>query len=48
MIIFGPKKLPELSRNMGLAIKNCKDTVSGIKDAKYEIVNDEVEHELKK
>ncbi len=30
LLFFGPKRLPELGQTMGQAIKNFKDSISGI------------------
>lgn len=35
LLIFGPRRLPELGHTMGKAIKNFKDAISGIEEAKY-------------
>ena len=32
LVIFGPKKLPELGRNLGKGLKNFKDSLSSAKD----------------
>ena len=40
LIIFGPKKLPELGNTLGKAMKNFKDSLSGIEEAKYRHLND--------
>lgn len=34
LIVFGPGKLPGLSRSLGEAIRNYKDAVGGKSDAK--------------
>ena len=35
LLIFGPRKLPELGNTLGKAIKNFKDSISGVQEAKY-------------
>ena len=42
LLIFGPRRLPELGNTLGKAIRNFKDAVSGIEEAKFRRV-DEVE-----
>ncbi len=40
LLIFGPRKLPELGNTLGKAIKNFKDSVSGVQEAKYRNLDD--------
>jgi sec-independent protein translocase protein TatA len=35
LIIVGPRRLPELGNTMGKAIKNFKDSFSGIEEANF-------------
>ncbi|MBS1960055.1 MAG: twin-arginine translocase TatA/TatE family subunit [Bdellovibrionales bacterium] len=35
LLIVGPRKLPELGNTMGKAIKNFKDSFSGIEEASF-------------
>jgi len=35
LLIFGPRRLPELGHTLGRAMKNFKDAVSGVEEAKY-------------
>jgi sec-independent protein translocase protein TatA len=35
LLIFGPRRLPELGNTLGKAIKNFKDAVSGVEEAQY-------------
>lgn len=35
LLIFGPRRLPELGNTMGKAIKNFKDAISGVEEAKF-------------
>lgn len=38
LLIVGPRRLPELGNTMGKALKNFKDSVSGIEEANYKRV----------
>jgi len=35
LMLFGPKRLPELGNTMGKAIKNFKDSISGVEEAHF-------------
>jgi TatA/E family protein of Tat protein translocase len=35
ILIFGPKRLPELARTFGKAMRNFRDGLEGVADAKY-------------
>lgn len=35
LLIFGPRRLPELGNTMGKAIRNFKDAIAGVEEAKY-------------
>jgi sec-independent protein translocase protein TatA len=35
LLIFGPRRLPELGMTMGKAIKNFKDSINGIEEANF-------------
>ncbi|SDC22137.1 sec-independent protein translocase protein TatA [Melghirimyces thermohalophilus] len=37
LLLFGPKKLPELGRAAGRTLKEFKDSVSGLSDDKKEV-----------
>ena len=39
LLIFGPRRLPELGNTLGKAIKNFKDAVSGVEEAKFKRLN---------
>jgi sec-independent protein translocase protein TatA len=41
LLIFGPKRLPELGNTLGKAIRNFKDAVSGVEEAKYRKLPDQ-------
>ena len=43
LLIFGPRRLPELGNTMGKAIKNFKDSLSGVEEAKFRRVEAEKE-----
>jgi sec-independent protein translocase protein TatA len=43
LLIFGPRKLPELGNTLGKAIKNFKDSVSGVQEPKYRKLDDEAD-----
>ena len=40
LIIFGPRRLPELGNTLGKAIRNFKDSISGIEEAAYRKIDD--------
>jgi sec-independent protein translocase protein TatA len=35
LLIFGPRRLPELGNTLGKAIRNFKDSLSGVEEAKF-------------
>jgi sec-independent protein translocase protein TatA len=35
LLIFGPRRLPELGNTMGKAIRNFKDSLAGVEEAKF-------------
>jgi sec-independent protein translocase protein TatA len=35
LLIFGPRRLPELGNTLGKAIRNFKDAISGVEEAKF-------------
>jgi sec-independent protein translocase protein TatA len=35
LLLFGPRRLPELGHTMGKAIKNFKDSLSGVEEASF-------------
>ena len=43
LLLFGPKRLPELGNTLGKAIKNFKDSMSGVEDAKFRKLDDETD-----
>lgn len=40
LLILGPRRLPELGNTLGKAIKNFKDAIGGIEEAKFRHVED--------
>ena len=40
LLIVGPRRLPELGNTMGKAIKNFKDSFSGVEEASFKRVNE--------
>jgi len=40
LLIFGPRRLPELGNTLGKAIRNFKDAVSGVEEAKFRHVDE--------
>ncbi len=44
LLIFGPRRLPELGNTLGKAIRNFKDAVSGIEEAKFQRLEEEQRH----
>ena len=41
LLIFGPKRLPELGNTLGKAIRNFKDAISGVEEAQFRRLNSE-------
>jgi len=39
LLLFGPRRLPELGQSLGKAMKNFKDAISGVEEAKFKQVN---------
>lgn len=39
LLIFGPRKLPELGQTLGKAVKNFRDGLAGVENAKYKQLN---------
>jgi TatA/E family protein of Tat protein translocase len=40
LLIFGPRRLPELGNTLGKAIRNFKDAISGVEEAKFRHIDD--------
>ena len=43
LLIFGPRRLPELGHTLGKAYKNFKDSISGVEQAAYRHLPPEAE-----
>jgi sec-independent protein translocase protein TatA len=41
LLIFGPRRLPELGNTLGKAIRNFKDSISGVEEAKFRHLEEE-------
>src|SRR5476649_134645 len=41
LLIFGPRRLPELGNTLGKAIRNFKDSLSGVEEAKFRKIDGE-------
>lgn len=40
LLIFGPRRLPELGSTLGKAMRNFKDGLSGVQDASFKHLNE--------
>lgn len=40
LIIFGPRRLPELGNTMGKAIRNFKDAIAGVEEASFRKIDE--------
>jgi TatA/E family protein of Tat protein translocase len=40
LLIFGPRRLPELGNTLGKAIRNFKDAISGVEEAKFRKIDE--------
>ena len=40
LLMFGPRRLPELGNTMGKAIRNFKDAISGVEEAKFRHIDE--------
>jgi len=47
LLIFGPKRLPELGNTLGKGIRNFKDAISGVEEAKFRHLEEEKSKEEK-
>lgn len=43
LIIFGPRRLPQLGQGLGKAIRNFKDGLAGIKEAEYKKLDEKLD-----
>ncbi len=41
LVIFGPRRLPELGNSLGKAMRNFKDAMAGVEEAKYRKIDGE-------
>lgn len=41
LLIFGPKRLPQMGNTLGKAIKNFKDGIAGVEEASYRKLDDQ-------
>ena len=44
LLFFGPRRLPELGNTLGKAIKNFKDSVEGIEEAKFRKIDNSAQN----
>src|SRR3954471_15815982 len=42
LLIFGPRRLPELGNTLGKAIRNFKDSLSGVEEAKFHRIQEDL------
>lgn len=42
LLIFGPRKLPELGQTLGRAMRNFKDGLAGVENAAFQKVEDKI------
>jgi sec-independent protein translocase protein TatA len=41
LLVFGPRRLPELGNTLGKAIRNFKDAVSGVEEAQFRRIDEQ-------
>ncbi|MEN9724163.1 MAG: hypothetical protein RJB38_2149 [Pseudomonadota bacterium] len=41
LLIFGPRRLPELGHTLGKCVRNFKDALAGIEEAKFQRLEDQ-------
>lgn len=41
LLIFGPRRLPELGNTLGKAMRNFKDSLAGVEEAKFRRIEEE-------
>ena len=44
LLIFGPRRLPELGNTLGKAIRNFKDALSGVEEANFRKIEEESQY----
>ena len=42
LLIFGPRRLPELGNTLGKAIRNFKESMAGIEEAKFRRIDEKM------
>ncbi|MGK5084233.1 twin-arginine translocase TatA/TatE family subunit [Bdellovibrionota bacterium FG-1] len=47
LLIFGPRRLPELGNTLGKAIRNFKDALSGVEEANFRRIEEEARNRAK-
>ncbi len=45
LLIFGPRRLPELGNTLGKAIRNFKDAISGVEEAKFRKIEEQAKNQ---
>lgn len=40
LLIFGPRRLPELGHTLGKGIRNFKDAMAGVEEARYRKIDE--------
>ncbi len=40
LIVFGPKRIPQVGQTLGKSLKNFKDGLAGVKEAKFRKIED--------
>lgn len=48
LLVVGPRRLPELGNSLGKAMKNFKDSISGVEQANYKRVEEKEKAEVLK
>lgn len=43
LLIFGPRRLPELGHTLGKCVRNFKDAMAGVEEAKFRRVDAQAE-----
>ncbi len=41
LVLFGPKRIPQVGETLGRALKNFKDGLAGVKEAQYRKIEEE-------
>ena len=48
LLIFGPRRLPELGNTLGRSIRNFKDAISGVEEAKFRKIEEDEQKRVAK